>query len=329
MFTCCYLARTYTQKPLAEDGLPQQICLDCYKKCQQWEIFRKTCQANEDKLKKEKPQDVPETKAKIEKDQSKEADVEKDDSDDDFFWDDDDDDDSVDVKESFPEYNLDVIIGEGNTQRKPQKRNHQCKKCGKAFHSNWKLERHLPTHDREKPPTDPNRKKDIPRQKYECVHCGKWLPTNWKLQRHLNGHAKAEHRRMMQYEAKIAKGKEAAKALAARPLYKADPLTVKQGTSTQKSNPDVLPTTFIDPDAVDDVDEAMDDDEEGEVRSDTKLLYKCGQCGKAFKTPSKLTRHIKTHGTSLTVKSPYHCSLCKVKAMDGDELKKHMACHRV
>lgn len=322
---------------MPEDGLPQQICLDCYKKCQQWELFRKTCQANEEKLKKEKPPEIidPETKSKSQKDQSKKAadkdDKEKDDSDDDFFWDDDDDeDDSQDVKQSFPEYNLDVIIGEGNNPSRPQKRNHQCIKCGKAFHSNWKLERHLPTHEREKPPADPNRKKDIPRQKFECVHCGKWLPTNWKLQRHLNGHAKAEHRRMMQYEARVAKVQEAAKALAARPLYKADPLSVKQGTSTQKSDPDVLPTTFIDPDAVEDEDEEMgDEEEEEEVQSDTKLLYKCGQCKKAFKTPSKLTRHIKTHGSSMKVKSPYHCSLCKVKANNGDELKKHMASHRI
>ena len=54
-----------------------------------------------------------------------------------------------------------------------------------------------------------------------------------------------------------------------------------------------------------------------------ELKYKCTECGKGFKTPSKLKRHHLSH----TGETPFHCELCPKQFKRKDSLRKHIEEH--
>lgn len=225
---------------------------------------------------------------------------------------DEEEDEAEDMSPRVPNAVVRVLMG--LPQRRVQPRTHICDLCGKGFHSKWKLERHIPTHEREKPvpseKTLARRLKDVPRMKFECVHCGKWMPSNWKLQRHLNGHAKQEYRD----ELRLANAgaihtmdcPECGMLFGNRLLLKAHYETEHEKTKVPKKEleleqeqepstsrtADVLPLTFVDP-------MLLLDEDEAEVKDAGKHSkagrVECEKCGKEFPNKSKLKRHMGTH----------------------------------
>uniref|UniRef100_A0A8C5XPA5 Zinc finger protein 568 n=1 Tax=Microcebus murinus TaxID=30608 RepID=A0A8C5XPA5_MICMU len=206
------------------------------------------------------------------------------------------------------------IRDSGITQPQSIEEPHECKECGKAFHSSSQLSHHQRMHIGEKP--------------YKCKECGKAFPSTTQLNLHLRIHSDKKY-----YECK-----ECGKAFT-RPSHLFRHQRIHTGEKphkckecgkafrydTQLSLHQIIHTG----------ERRYECKECGKVYSCASQLslhqrihtgekpHKCKECGKTFISDSHLIRHQSVH----TGEKPYKCKECGKAFPRGSELTRHQRAH--
>ncbi|XP_065071355.1 zinc finger protein 665-like [Rhopilema esculentum] len=236
-------------------------------------------------------------------------------------------------------YHTDKESSDAVARRAARSKKYECTDCNKKFATHWKLKRHSQTHSLERP--------------FRCEVCKRGFLTKNKLDLHnftLHSEEGEEPTAIETTTAVIAStGKvnlqEEISIPEAEPskISPPEPLSIpglpmptntnapyvsELSNSLESSQPVPAPVekvtlTVTDPTAIDaNVEFTISGEGISNSLDDTKT---CRECGKSFKTPSRLKRHMAVH----TGVRPFKCNLCEKGFTERNKLLNHLKGHGV